>query len=272
MKILNLKIEGFRSLKSIDFSPGDLNVLIGPNNGGKSNLLHALEMIAASARGQLAKFVKAHGGMESLVWDGHAESIRFNLETSDTENVKPELNIKFIYELELERIGSTSSYKIEKEILKSTNEGVIIENTNSFIEVSNADKDIDVKKLLNSDKETINSLGIIRSTKYQFHRIPSSWSIFQNLDTSNNSKIRQSFITSFEKKIEPDGNNFIAVLHTYYTEDRDFKNEINQAMKAAFGDDFEELSFAPAADTRSQLRIFWKSLIPDPNCVSFGKA
>lgn len=31
-------------------------------------------------------------------------------------------------------------------------------------------------------------------------------------------------------------------------------------MKAAYGDDFEELVFPPAADQRIQLRVRWKSL------------
>jgi len=50
------------------------------------------------------------------------------------------------------------------------------------------------------------------------------------------------------------------VLHTLYTNDREFKKEINAAMRAAFGDDFEELVFAPASDQRIQLRVRWKSL------------
>ena len=60
--------------------------------------------------------------------------------------------------------------------------------------------------------------------------------------------------------MEPDGQNLISVLHTLYTGDRDFKNEINLAMRAAFGEDFEELVFPPAADQRVQLRVRWKSL------------
>jgi hypothetical protein len=37
MKIRQLSIEGFRSLKNVVWEPGDLNVLIGPNGSGKSN-------------------------------------------------------------------------------------------------------------------------------------------------------------------------------------------------------------------------------------------
>ncbi len=62
MKILSLDIEGFRSLKRVDeWRPGDLNVLIGPNASGKSNLLRALDLLAVSARGGLAKLVQTNG-------------------------------------------------------------------------------------------------------------------------------------------------------------------------------------------------------------------
>ena len=87
MKILNLKVEGFRSLKSVDWSPGDLNIIIGPNASGKSNLLSLLEMISLSAQGRLADFVKKQGGMESLVWDGKAKEIKIDIKTSCDENL-----------------------------------------------------------------------------------------------------------------------------------------------------------------------------------------
>ncbi len=72
--------------------------------------------------------------------------------------------------------------------------------------------------------------------------------------------IRQPTIARHETRVDPDGQNLISVLHTLYSGDRAFKNDINLAMKAAFGDDFEELVFPPAADQRIQLRVRWKTL------------
>ncbi|ETR67225.1 MAG: ATPase-like protein, partial [Candidatus Magnetoglobus multicellularis str. Araruama] len=60
--------------------------------------------------------------------------------------------------------------------------------------------------------------------------------------------------------VDPDGQNLISVLHTLYTGDRTFKNDIDSAMRTAFGDEFEELVFPPASDQRIQMRIRWKSL------------
>lgn len=67
-------------------------------------------------------------------------------------------------------------------------------------------------------------------------------------------------VTRLDRCVTPDGQNLVNVLHTLYTEDREFKKEINLAMRAAFGEEFEELIFSPAADQRIQLRVQWKHL------------
>jgi len=67
MKVLKFDIEGFRSLRKISWSPADLNVIIGPNGTGKSNLLRMLELISISAQGGLGKHIQKAGGMETLV-------------------------------------------------------------------------------------------------------------------------------------------------------------------------------------------------------------
>ena len=85
MKIRELYIEGFRSLKNVAWEPGDLNVLIGPNGSGKSNLLRALEMISVSSQGGLGKHVQAAGGMQSLLWDGEAPEIAVKVKTTPPE-------------------------------------------------------------------------------------------------------------------------------------------------------------------------------------------
>jgi predicted ATPase len=113
MKITKLHIEGFRSLRKVSWVPGDLNVIIGPNGSGKSNLLRILELISVSAQGKLGRYVQSLGGMNPIVWDGEARSIKFALETKPAgSELDPEL-----YELELLRLGAGSSYKVENERL-----------------------------------------------------------------------------------------------------------------------------------------------------------
>jgi predicted ATPase len=112
MKITKLHIEGFRSLRNVSWLPGDLNVIIGPNGTGKSNLLRFLELISVSAQGKLGKYIQSLGGMDPIVWDGEASSIKFVMEINPASELDPEQ-----YELELVRLGSGSSYRIENERL-----------------------------------------------------------------------------------------------------------------------------------------------------------
>src|SRR6266481_1756211 len=72
MKITKLHIEGFRSLHNVSWTPGDLNIIIGPNGTGKSNLLRFLELISVSAQGKLGKYIQSLGGMDPILWDGQS--------------------------------------------------------------------------------------------------------------------------------------------------------------------------------------------------------
>lgn len=270
MKITKLHIEGFRSLRNVDWSPGDLNVIIGPNGTGKSNLLRFLELISVSAQGRLGKYVQSLGGMDPIVWDGQSTSIKFILESKPAgSELDPEQ-----YELEMIRLGSGSSYKIENEHLINSHKQrkgtekkpfkflerraktavIFDENERTFV----------TPEEFVSDEESL--LSIASGPFINNHFIPpfqrelASIAVYRDLNTNTDAPIRQSAISRMEKRVDPDGQNLISVMHTLYTGDRGFKNDINLAMRAAFGDDFEELIFPPAADQRIQLRVRWKSL------------
>ena len=87
-----------------------------------------------------------------------------------------------------------------------------------------------------------------------------SWGIYHDLHVDQNAPIRQPAVARLEKRVAADGQNLIPVLHTLYSSSRDFRNDIDMAMRAAFGDDFEDLTFPPAADQRVQMRLRWRSL------------
>ncbi|MEQ1543685.1 AAA family ATPase [Methyloglobulus sp.] len=270
MKIKQLNIEGFRSLKNINWSPGNLNVVIGSNGTGKSNLLRFLELISVSAQGRLGKYIQALGGMEPIVWDGTATSIKFTLETSP---IGGELGPEH-YELELARLGLGSSYRIDKELLANShkqrkghekkpfkfleriakNAVIFDENERAFV---TAEEFV-------SDEESL--LAIASGPFVSNHFIPpfqrelASIAVYHDLHVNKDAIIRQPSIARLEKRVDPDGQNLISVLHTLYTGDREFKRDINSAMKAAFGDDFDELVFPPASDQKIQLRVRWKTL------------
>jgi predicted ATPase len=93
-----------------------------------------------------------------------------------------------------------------------------------------------------------------------FRGLLAEWSVYHDFYVGKDASIRQAVVARFEKRVDPDGQNLAQVLHTLYTGDRDFKKDVDLAMGAAFGEDYDELVFPPAADQRVQLRVRWKSL------------
>jgi predicted ATPase len=70
MLINQLQISGYRSIKNIDLKLGKLNVIVGANGTGKSNLYRALHLLGAAAEGRLGAVIAREGGMSSALWAG----------------------------------------------------------------------------------------------------------------------------------------------------------------------------------------------------------
>lgn len=275
MKLARLNIAGFRSLKQVEWHPGDLNVIIGPNGSGKSNLLRFLELISVAAKDGLGRHIQSLGGMSPLVWDGQAKDISFALETSPIENYYPK-NV-YTYAATLERRGKTSAYQINNETLDSRyldspgnpNEHIqYLERDGLVVKVYNKSDTNDMQVLpyesVTEDETLLSQVGgLFLNNPWikGFQDYLKNWTIYHDMNFGRNALLRQDVGVRSEKQVDPDGQNLISVLHTLYEgDDRNFKRDIDDAMQAAFGPDFDGLSFAPVADGRIQLRVRWKTL------------
>lgn len=274
MRIRKLAIEGYRSLRSVTWNPGSLNVLIGPNGSGKSNLLRMLELLSISARGQLGGHVQKSGGMDSLLWDGRSDGMKFVLETSPVEEGRNIETDSLTYEMKMERLGKGSSYRIGYELLGNYSRYRRGERTEPFKLLERSPRHAvvfdETERGFAAPQESLceeeSLLSLASGPFTQNHFIPpfqkylAAWTVYHDLHVNMDAPIRQPVVARYETRVAPDGQNMINVLHTLYTGDRDFKSDIDVAMSAAFGDDFEELVFPPAADQRIQLRVRWKTL------------
>lgn len=242
MAITQLTIEGFRSLKRVEWSPARLNVLIGPNGSGKSNLLRALRLLRSAADGTLKDAVLSAGGMGALVWDSRERRIAWHVE----------MNLTAVqYELTLHRIGVGAEYIIEHERLEEAAGSIVRDGRKITLD----NKPVELKGRL--DETALHLLNTEFGTADERLR---SIEIYHDLNVHEHAPVRQAAIARRETVLTPEGQNLIAVLHTLYSTDRDFKVTLNDAMTTAFGREFEELIFPPAADQRVDMRIRWRSL------------
>jgi len=71
MKLDRLRVENYRSLRDIDLKLQPLNLLIGTNASGKSNILDALRFLAQGAQEKdFARAVGSRGNVVQLAWKG----------------------------------------------------------------------------------------------------------------------------------------------------------------------------------------------------------
>ena len=274
MRILELEVEGFRSLKHVIWKPDRLNVVIGPNGSGKSNLLRVLELLTTAGKEGLGKHIQREGGIAPLLWDGRANGLHFRTKMSPADPSRDETRDSLTYDLTLDRIGQSSSYRVGSELLGNYHKVETGERSQPFKMLERVPQravifDENERALVTiserlDEEETLLSVAASPVTNNQFieefQRRYANWRIYEDIYTDRASAMRQATVARNETLVDSDGQNLIAVLHTLYTADRDFKNEVNTAMRSAFGDDFEELIFPPAADQRVQLRVRWRSL------------
>lgn len=70
MAIKTLSIQGYRSIQNICLHLNDINVIVGSNGCGKSNLYQAVHLMAKAVKGELAETLVLEGGMPSILWAG----------------------------------------------------------------------------------------------------------------------------------------------------------------------------------------------------------
>lgn len=79
-RLKSVVVEGFTSIRSATLTLDDVNVLVGANGAGKSNLIRALSVLGRIVDGDLGLFVGQSGGANALLNADTTASRRIHLE------------------------------------------------------------------------------------------------------------------------------------------------------------------------------------------------
>lgn len=103
-RLLELEVQNFRSLRQVSIPLGPLNVLVGPNGVGKSNLLDVFRFLADIIQSDIEPALEGRGGFESTAFRGGSRApsnIRIRLKSTWTRHSSP--NAPDEYELQITR-------------------------------------------------------------------------------------------------------------------------------------------------------------------------
>jgi len=279
MAIQKLEITGFRSLKHVTWRPGPLNLLVGPNGGGKSNVLRCLELISTVAGGGLQDSIEQSGGVVPILWDRKARSIGWRLHFDLAKEGWTKIEDRMVYEFELAQLRPQSSaYEIKKDTLgnwckfdakeaaspywifnRDTKEAYFYDQQAGNL-VPLEEENSDNPDGYDANESLLAQIGDIRNRIPALtRRVIEDWNIHHDVHAQRGSAMRSPATTQYSKRLAPDGRNLATVLHTLYTDDREFRSQINNGMKAGFGSEFERIEIQPVSAGQVQLAVQWNS-------------
>jgi predicted ATPase len=274
MKLIKLEIEGYGSFKSQSWCPGDLNVLIGPNASGKSNLLRVLETLSLAAGGGLERDIEQKSERDSVLRYGDVSRSRLRAKMARIPACRDEAQDALMYEVTFARLGSSSSHRIESEILGNFDKvetgesreplNLLVLASQQAVACSMDSKRFKAPPNSGPDDEALFSgaAGPLTAGRFvaDFKKELADRKIHQDYYTRREAPSHTPRGILEDTRVDADGQNIISVLQRLYSRNRGFRREINTAMHAAFGEDFEKLVFRPTADERIRMQFLWRSM------------
>ncbi|MCF6177062.1 MAG: AAA family ATPase [Victivallaceae bacterium] len=214
-----LTIKGFKSIKElVDFELTDLNIIVGGNGAGKSNLISFFKMLKSLMDGNLNRFVTSNGGAGDLLFNGRKTTQLMEFETY------------------------FGDYGFRFKLVPTPQDRCSIESEARFYKYGYTgwwelgDSDSDLSAMV------MEATGGRSDAKYSqpVYDAIASWQIYHFHDTSDNAPMRHYEIVQDNKSLRLDAANigsFLLKLKEEYSEEY---NEILNAVRIVtpFFDDF----------------------------------
>lgn len=239
--------QNYRSLRSIRMDLSGINLFIGENGVGKSNLYRALQLVQAAVRGRLAHEIAAEGGMLSALWSGPRRQAngptRIRLEV---ELLSEQRAITFRYRVEagLRPPQAAAGFPFEPQIKSEelsvetgTRPVTMMKRSGPAISVRGANGRMqDYPDQALTSETAIALLG--DAGHYPevgaFRRAVDGWRFFHGFRTDRTSPLRMPCLAVTGPMLDEDGGNLAAVFATL-VHTREDTVELDRAVAAALG-------------------------------------
>ena len=245
MLLRSMSAENYRSLRSIRMDLGRVNLFVGENGAGKSNLYRSLQLVQAAVRGTFAQEIAAEGGMASALWTGKRrpnEPVRIRLET---ELLDEERAITFRYRVEAGlRPPAAAGFAFEPQVKA---EELTIETARRPVTMmKRAGPGIQVRneagRMVEHPEQALTSetaVALLGDAGHYpevgtFRRALSQWRFFHGFRSDRDSTLRQPCLAVTAPLLDQDGANMAAVFATLKWTRGDTV-DLDRAVADAFG-------------------------------------
>jgi predicted ATPase len=253
-QLRSIRLSGFRSIKTMDLELRPLNVLIGANGAGKSNLISFFKLMNELMAGRLQQHIGTTGRATANLHFG------------------PKISPQMEASLQFETDGGTDEYHMR--LFHAAGDSLVFaEETLKFLQHGNPypkvvslgaghqESRIEVKA--EEGDQTAKALRHLlhRCRVYHFH------------DTSPTARVRQYSYVGADRWLMPDAANLAAVLYRLQSEREDVYGRIISTVRqiAPFFDDF---SLQPTGPGDKDITLDWRhhqsDLIFGPHQLSDG--
>ena len=251
--ISKLSVQGFRRLHNIHMEMRPLMVIIGANGAGKTSLLDAIALLAATADGQLNKTLGNMGGMADTCTRDRTKKIVFGASKKDSSHEPLD------YQLDLEARGQ--AYAIVHESLTKRRSGFA--QPFKHLEAISGDVcyyDMEERALRptwdHSPKESsLSQVPKMFKKPEAFRKTLSAVTQYHTLDVGSRAPVKLPQHMKPADLPGANGEDLVSLLFTLRESDPDRYEIVHSALKTAFPG-FESLSFPPAAT--GMLSLTWK--------------
>src|SRR5260221_5484717 len=242
-------VNNFKSLLNVEFRPAGINLLVGPNNAGKTNLCAALRFIAGSSQHTLDAALLGAIGERWNITNFHvpqSKEIAFDLTGELSYRGEP---LQLTYELRLESVSATlrgektdaESLRVVEEKLKATGgrfaDTLLLENRGGVVRMlheegfanrhPNSPLYIDAK--IASNATMLSQLYELESNPRAilFRKYLRSWAYYN----FNPDALRLPDVAREDGSLLPNGGNLSRVLYELHNEKPRLERKLIDALR-----------------------------------------
>ena len=224
-----LSVSGFKSIRELkDFPLSDLNLFVGANGAGKSNLIELFRMLLAMADKNFSKFVLAHNGADGFLFNG--------------PKVTPAIRAEFVLSSRSAFRRGPNTYRFEatptadgRTFFLSEEREYVTTDPRSYGPPAEESR-------LRDEKEEMAGDGESKGVGHYVYEAISNWKVYHFHDTGANAPMRRYQITEDCQRLRSDASNIAPFLFRLKTESKSTKrySEIVSAVRLIipFFDDF----------------------------------